>query len=100
MIVLFLSILILTSLQSFWLWMKWPIYPPIEQFSTNNGALLILPSYYGVIDSCGMIYTMFSLVPERTGRITQSRTLMNAHCVQVGRKNMNKLAQREEIKSD
>lgn len=27
MIVLFLSILILTSLQSFWFWMKWPIYP-------------------------------------------------------------------------
>lgn len=43
---------------------------------------------------------MFSLVPERTGGITQSRTLMNVHSVQVGRKNRNKLALREEIKSD
>lgn len=55
--------------------------PPSKQFSTNNRALLILSSYCGVIDSCGMMYTMFSLVPERTRRITQSRTLMNAHCV-------------------
>lgn len=43
---------------------------------------------------------MFSLVPEKTGRITQSRTLMNAHCEEVERQNVNMLAPREEIKSD
>lgn len=73
MTVLFLGILILASLRPFcFLDEVADFSPPSKQFSTNSGALLVRSS------CCGM----FSFVPERTGRITQSQIRMN--CVQVG----------------
>lgn len=70
MTVLFLSILILASLQLFCFWMEWPTPPPpansfqptVELYSCSPAAAdLLIPAV--------MMCTMFSFVPERTERI-------------------------------
>lgn len=59
---LFLSVLILASLQPFWLWMKWPLPPPLHPPANTSQPTLELflarSSCCGVIDRCGMMNTV------------------------------------------
>lgn len=74
MTVLFLSILILASLRPFC------FLDEVAGFSQQT----VFNQQWSFTRSCSSCCGMFSFVPERTGRITQSQRRMNVHCVQVG----------------